>query len=165
MSQAARHILVVDTESYACGVVRVALEATPAYRVTSTSTRSAALRILARDKPDALLVDMMLSRAPGLPLALLALSHGVPVIMTTSDRELARRWQRLGCPTLWKPLHIPELRDRLRQAIEDPAENRRRFHHALAALRQNGRELRAVLARSGPLRDQLLVALDAAREG
>lgn len=163
VSQAARHVLVVDSEIYVCGVVRAALEFTQAYRVTSTSTRSAALRVLTRDKPDALLVDMMLSRAPGLPLALYALARGVPAIMTTSDRLLAQRWERLGCPTLWKPLHIPQLRERLRHAIEGPEENRRRFRAALSRLLENDRELRAVLDRSGPLRDQLLAALRAVR--
>lgn len=162
LPKAAHHVLVVDSEIYVCGVVRAALEGTAAYRVTSTSTRSAALRILTHDKPDALLVDMMLSRAPGLPLAMHALSRGVPVIMTTSDFELARRLERLGCPALRKPLHIFELHERLRHAIESPEENRRRFRKALAQLMTNSRELGLVLARSGALRDQLLVALEAA---
>ncbi len=162
--QAARHVLVVDTEIYVCGVVRAALEYTPTYRVTSTSTHSAALRILARDRPDVLLVDMMLSRAPGLPLAMYALSQRVPVVMMTSDRQMARRWARLGCPMLWKPLHITVLHEHLRHAIEGPDENRRRFREALAHVLGNRRELNAVLARSGPLRDQLRAALEAAHD-
>jgi len=152
-SHALRHVLLIDAETYVWDVVRIALQDN--YRITFVATRGAAIRTLNNDPPDLVLVDLILSRAHGLPLAIHGLRHHIPVVMTTSNPDLARRLERLACPVLCKPYLRGELREYIDQAVKNVDENLLRHRTALARIRTNPRERDALRRLFGQLRDEM----------
>lgn len=161
-AHAPRHVLLIDAETYVWDVVRLALQ--DGYRVTTAAARSAAIRILNSDPPDLILVDLILSKASGLPLAVHALRRHIPVVMTTSNPDLARHLKRLGCATLCKPHSPRELRECVDHAVKNADDNLLRHRTALAWIRTNPHERDALLRFFGQLRDQVLLALQDPRE-
>src|SRR5690242_9651238 len=157
------HILVADTESYVCNVVRAALDA-DAYRVSRATTRSAAIRVLRGQRPDLLLVDLLLSRALGLPLALYAVNRDVLVIFTTSDRKMRRILARAGCPVLVKPLNVQELTAAIKRALADSSAMCRRCRDAWQRLVSDHRECDALLECAGDLREEMMAVFETARQ-
>ena len=157
------HVLVADAESYVCNVVRAALDA-DAYRVSRATTRSAAIRVLRGQRPDLLLVDLLLSRALGLPLALYAVNRGVPVIFTTGDRKMRRILARAGCPVLIKPLNVQELTAAITRALADSPAMCRRCRDAWQHLVSDHRECDALLDCVGDLRQEMMAVFKTARQ-
>ena len=154
-SKATRHALLVDPETYVWEVVRYALR--DDYRVSAAAFRSTALRILSKDPSDVIILD--LSPALGLGLAISALRRHIPVVMMTSNHDLARGLMRLGCAVLRKPLSLPELRDCADDAVANPDNNFLRHRKALELIRTDLREREAMLRLFGSLRDEVLLAL------
>ena len=157
------HILVADTESYVCNVVRAALDA-DAYRVSRATTRSAAIRVLRSQHPDLMLVDLLLSRALGLPLALYAINRQVPVIFTTGDRKMRRILARAGCPVLAKPLNVQELTAAIGHSLADGSGMCRRCRDAWQRLVNDHRECDALLDCVGDLRLEMMAVFETARQ-
>ena len=150
-----RHALLIDPETYVWDVVRFALR--DRYRVSAAANRSAALRILSKDRPDVIILE--LCPALGLGFAIYGLRRHIPVVMTTSNHDLARRLLRLGCAVLRKPHSLPELRDGVDDAVANPDDNFLRHHTALQRIRTDLREREAVLRLFGTMRDEVLLAL------
>jgi len=154
-SKESRHALLIDPETYVWDVVRFALR--DGYRVSAAASRSTALRILGRDPPDVIILE--LSPALGLGFAIYGLRRHVPVVMTTSDHDLARRLLRLGCAVLRKPHSLSELREGIDDAVANPADNFLRHRAALQRIRTDLREREAILRLFGSMRDEILIAL------
>ena len=152
------HILVLDSETFAWEVLRHGLG--DGYRVSAVATRSAAIRVLNSDSPVLLIVELLLSKALGLPLAIHVLRRDIPVVMTTSNYDLARCLRRLGCVVLRKPFLRSELRECVEHTLENADENLLRFRTALGRLRMNTPEREAVLRLFGSMRDQALLAFN-----
>jgi DNA-binding response OmpR family regulator len=150
-----RHALLLDPETYVWDVVRYALR--DGYRVSAAAYRSTALRILSKDPPDVIILE--LSPALGLGFAIYGLRRHIPVVMTTSDHDLARRLMRLGCAVLRKPHSLSELRDCVDDAVAHPDDNFLRHRTALHRIRTDLREREAVLRLFGSMRDEVLLAL------
>jgi DNA-binding response OmpR family regulator len=152
-----RHVLLIDAESYVWEVVRHGLGSN--YRTSAVSSRSAAIRAINERAPDVMIVEWMLPRAPGLPLALLGLRRDIPVVVTTGEHEIARRLLRLGAVILRKPHSVIELRECVDEAVNKPENNLTRNRAALQRLRSDHRERDAVLRLVGDMREQIIEAL------
>jgi DNA-binding response OmpR family regulator len=150
-----RHVLLIDPETYVWDVVRFALR--DGYRVSAAAYRSTALRILGKDPPDVIILE--LSPALGLGFAIYGLRRHIPVVMTTSNHDLARRLLRLGCAVLRKPHSLSELRDCVDDAVANPDANFLRHRNALQRIRTDLREREAILRLFGSMRDEILLAL------
>lgn len=155
-STASRHVLLIDPETYVWDVVRHALG--EGYRVSAVAFRSAALRILTNDPPDAIIVDLM-PKGLGVPLAIHGSSRQIPVVMTTSNHHLAGLLMQMGCVILRKPHSPSELRGRVDDAVTNPNNNLMRQRTALERIRANRREREVVLRFFGDVRDEVLLAV------
>jgi DNA-binding response OmpR family regulator len=153
-SKESRHVLLIDPETYVWDVVRYALRG---YRVSTAAHRGTALRILRKDPPDLILLE--LTPALGLGLAIYGLRRQIPVVMTTGNHDLARRLIRLGCPVLRKPHSLSELRDCIDDAAANPNDNLLRHRVAVQRVRTDLREREAILRLFGTMRDEILLAL------
>jgi DNA-binding response OmpR family regulator len=159
---APHHVLLIDPERYVWEVVRHGLGS--GYRISAVASRSAAIRILNEDVPRVIIVEWILPKALGLPLALLGLRRQIPVVMTTGNHDLARRLARLGAVILRKPHSLSELRECVRDAVINPDSNFQRNRAALQRLRSDHREREAVLRLLGDMRDQAIQALASVQE-
>lgn len=155
-SEPSRRVLLFDAESYAWDVVRHALR--EGYRVTAVAFRSATLRILRKDTPDLIIVDLGLD-GRGLPLAIHGMRHHIPVVMTSNNHDVVRRLMRLGCVILHKPHSPAELRECVEDAVANPDNNLLRLRTALERLRTDHRSREAVLRLFGEARGDVLLAL------
>jgi DNA-binding response OmpR family regulator len=153
-SKQSRHALLIDPETYVWDVVRYALRG---YRVSTAAHRGTALRILRKDPPDVILLE--LTPALGLGFAIYGLRRHIPVVMTTSDHDLARRLMRLGCAVLRKPHSLSELRHCVDDAAANPDDNFLRHRAAIQRIRTDLREREAILRLFGTMRDEILLAL------
>jgi DNA-binding response OmpR family regulator len=150
-----RHALLIDPETYVWDVVRYALR--DGYRVSAVAYRSRALRILSKDPPDVIILELCPALALG--FAIYGLRRHIPVVMTTSDHDLARRLMRLGCAVVRKPHSLSELRAAVDGAVANPDDNFLRHRTALQRIRTDMREREAVLRLFGSMRDEVLLAL------
>jgi DNA-binding NtrC family response regulator len=160
MKGESRHVLLIDPESYVWDVIRHGLAG--GYRTSAVASRSAAIRMINNDAPDVIIVELILPRAVGLPLAIYGLRRHIPVIMTTDDYSLARRLMRLGAVVLRKPHSLAELRECVDDAVNNPDSNLLRNRTALERARSDRREREALLQFFGSMRDQVILALKSA---
>ena len=83
------HILVVDDEPSIVEVVGLYLER-EGYRVTVARDGKAALEAVRRERPDLIVLDLMLPKMDGLEITRRLRGHGdttIPIIMLTAKRE------------------------------------------------------------------------------
>ena len=83
------HILVVDDEPSIVEVVGLYLER-EGYRVTVARDGQAALEAVRRERPDLIVLDLMLPKMDGLEITRRLRGHGdttIPIIMLTAKRE------------------------------------------------------------------------------
>jgi DNA-binding response OmpR family regulator len=83
------HILVVDDEPSIVEVVGLYLER-EGYRVTAASDGQTALETVRRERPDLIVLDLMLPRIDGLEITRRLRTYGdvpIPIIMLTAKRE------------------------------------------------------------------------------
>jgi DNA-binding response OmpR family regulator len=114
-----RHILVVDYDPGVSAVMQMGLEADGACRVTSALTAEDALRIIARDRPDAAIIAAFLPKLSGIDLASHALGRRIPVLLTCGHPETAVELERAGCRFLPKPFRIKTLLAETRALLDD----------------------------------------------
>lgn len=152
-----RHVLLIDAETYVWDVIRHGLG--PDYRTSAVASRSAALRVINQNPPDIIIVELVLPKAPGLPIAIYALHRRIPVVLTTSKHELGVRLVRLGAVVLCKPYSVVELRECIADAVIHPGSNLARNDTALQRVRSDRREREAMLRLFGDMRDQMTIAL------
>jgi two-component system, OmpR family, response regulator MprA len=103
------HLLVVDNDPAISAVLKEGLELDPTYRVTSAFSGADALEVMARDRPDAAIIDVLMPRMSGIDLAEQALGASVPVLLISGDFETTAALERIGCHVLHKPFHISRL--------------------------------------------------------
>jgi CheY-like chemotaxis protein len=123
-----KHILLVDDEDDIREVAALSLEAVGGWRVSSAADGSAGVAMARAERPDAILLDVMM---PGLDgpatfarLQADPLTRDIPVILLTAKAQGAdrRRFDQLGVAgTLTKPFDPMTLTDQI-AAILDRAE-------------------------------------------
>ena len=119
-----QHLLVVDDEAAICKLVQMAFEADGYCRVSLVSTSNDAKELARHEKVDAAIVDAVLPRMSGLALARELVELGVPVLIMTGAPEMGDTLERAGCPFLWKPFRINNLRQEIRVLINEAAQRR-----------------------------------------
>jgi DNA-binding response OmpR family regulator len=104
-----RHILVVDDDPDVREVLKAALEASRIYRATDAANADEALAVIARDRPDAAIIDAVLPRVSGLQLAVRVLENRVPVLLVSGQPVVEKRLEEQGLRFLPKPFRLAQL--------------------------------------------------------
>jgi CheY-like chemotaxis protein len=123
------HILLVDDEDDIREVVALSLEAVGGWRVRSASDGSSALAMAKAERPDAILLDVMMPDVDG-PTTFRRLqedpqTRDIPVILLTAKAQGAdrRRFEALGVAgTLTKPFDPMTLTDQIAAILARHAE-------------------------------------------
>ena len=115
------HVLVTDDERSVRSAVRRALTL-EGYRVSEAEDGAQALDAIARDRPDALVLDVMMPELDGLQVcrALRDGGDALPVLMLTARDEIDQRVRGLDAGAddyLVKPFALEELLARLRALL------------------------------------------------
>jgi two-component system response regulator MprA len=115
------HVLVTDDERSVRSAVRRALTL-EGYRVTEAGDGAEALAAIARDRPDAVVLDVMMPELDGLEVcrALRDGGDAMPVLMLTARDEIDQRVRGLDAGAddyLVKPFALEELLARLRALL------------------------------------------------
>jgi DNA-binding response OmpR family regulator len=87
------------------------------------------LALLARDRPDAAIVEAVMPDVSGTTIAGQVLAGGIPVLMMTGEPATHTLFGAYGIPFLAKPFHIGDLKSAWRRLLSDPTER----HAALTA--------------------------------
>jgi DNA-binding response OmpR family regulator len=104
-------ILVVDDEPEIVQFIGEALE-DEGYEVTTAADGEEAVELAARDKPDLVVLDMMLPRLDGQGVAseIQRLYGQVPILLITADSHAPEKAQRMGAyDYLRKPFDLDQL--------------------------------------------------------
>ena len=158
-----RHVLVVDHQSRLCTLVQHALERTGEYRVSCAGTGEQALPVLDRDRPNLVVLDIMMPGMPGIEIAAHATQRGIPIIATTDERDIDERLSRLGWPYLAKPFRLELLLDECRATIAQTQENLRIVQASLERLLAVTGDVTDVVAKLHALRAHVGATLEASR--
>ena len=115
------HVLVTDDERSVRSAVRRALTL-EGYRVTEAEDGAQALNVIASDRPDAIVLDVMMPELDGYEVcrALRDRGDSVPILMLTARDEIDQRVKGLDAGAddyLVKPFALEELLARLRALI------------------------------------------------
>jgi two-component system response regulator MprA len=119
------HVLVTDDERSVRSAVRRALTL-EGYRVTEAGDGAEALSLIARDRPDAVVLDVMMPELDGLQVCRTLRDSGdsMPVLMLTARDEIDQRVRGLDAGAddyLVKPFALEELLARLRALLRRSA--------------------------------------------
>ena len=119
------HVLVTDDERSVRSAVRRALTL-EGYRVSEAEDGAKALESIARDRPDAVVLDVMMPELDGLEVcrALRDSGDAMPVLMLTARDEIDQRVKGLDAGAddyLVKPFALEELLARLRALLRRSA--------------------------------------------
>jgi DNA-binding response OmpR family regulator len=158
-----RHVLVVDHQPRLCTLARHALEQTGEYRVSCTGTGEAALPVLDGDRPNLVVLDILMPGMPGIELAAHATQRGVPIIATTDERAINERLSRLGWPSLAKPFRLELLLDQCRATIADTQENLRIVRASLERLWATTGDVKDLVAKLRALKAHVGATLETSR--
>jgi len=115
-------LLVIDDDRGVLRLIQAALKDTKA-DVIAAGDADKGLELLAAERPDAILLDIMLPEISGLELfsKIQALAPKMPIIFITSSgaSEVAIQAMRLGAHDfLLKPLELPQVREKVMQMFE-----------------------------------------------
>ena len=120
-----RRILVVDDQSDVCEVIRTFL-AERGYVVDHATDSPAARRLLAQERYDAALLDVLMPGEGGLALAELAERQGARVLLMSGHPEaMALASLRSPCELLRKPFRLSELEAAVAALLEAAAPDKR----------------------------------------
>jgi CheY-like chemotaxis protein len=158
-----RHVLVVDHQPHLCTLVQHVLERTGEYRVSCAGSGEQALAVLDRDRPNLVMLDIMMPGMPGIELAAHATQRGVPIIATTDQQDVDARLSRLGWPSLAKPFRLELLLDECRATIAETQENLRIVRASLERLLATTGDVRDLVAKLGALREHIGATLETSR--
>lgn len=150
--QSMQHVLVVDHQPQLRSRVQRALEETGQYRVSCAGSGEQALPVLDRDRPNLVVLAIMMPGMPGIELAAHATQRGIPIIITTDNADLDARLSRLGWPYLVKPVRLEPLLDECRATIAETQENLRIIRASLRRLLATTGEIYDVVAELRALR-------------
>jgi two-component system, OmpR family, response regulator MprA len=116
-------ILVVDDEDAVCDVLQAYL-ASEGYEVECAKDGSQARAALARDRFDAVIIDLVLPDERGLHFAEHAASIGVPVMLMSGHPEFMKLADDLPYLSLQKPFRLALVLDLLRALTGSPRTRR-----------------------------------------
>lgn len=128
------HVLVVDHEAAVCDVVRMALEADGAWRVTGALSAVDVLATLHEDRPHGVIIDAAMPPTSGLAVAVTALTLGIPVLLMTGTREVQQILSANGIPFLAKPIRIREVVTETRLLVREAKERHAQLTMQMARL-------------------------------
>jgi DNA-binding response OmpR family regulator len=132
-----RHILVVDDDPDVRGVLKAALEASRIYRATDASDADEALAVIARDRPDAAIIDAVLPRVSGLQLAVRVLEERVPVLLVSGQPVVEKKLEEQGLRFLPKPFRLAQLLAETRALLAEAALRQEELDRQLRRLADN----------------------------
>jgi two-component system OmpR family response regulator len=145
-----QHILIVEDDADIAGLLQALLERA-GFRVTHTGSGKAVAQIIARDRPDLMLLDLLLPGEDGFSIARrVRATHPLPIIMLTAMGEERDRVGGLEIGAddyVTKPFSSQELLARVRAVLRrtDPQMGRAAppvaYHFAGWALNVRRREL------------------------
>jgi DNA-binding NtrC family response regulator len=158
-----RHVLVVDHQPQLRTLVQHTLERTGEYRVSCADTGEQALPVLDRDRPNLVVLDIMMPGMPGIELAAHATQRGIPIIVTTDERDIDERLSRLGWSYLAKPFRLELLLDECRETIAQTQENLRIVRVSLERLLATTGDVKDLAAKLRALREDVGATLEASR--
>lgn len=127
-----RHVLVVDDDQSICKLLTEALEVEGGYRVTCVSTGKDGLAAVDRERPDVVVIDVVLPGLSGIEVAKHAIRRGIVVLLVTGHPERQDQLAAVDCPFLRKPFRLQQLLDGLIELAADAREHQHRMHAALA---------------------------------
>lgn len=121
---AKRRILIVDDEADIRAVAQLSLEINTEWEVLTASSGAEGLKVALKEKPDAILLDVMMPDLDGpttwAKLQENPITQGIPVIFLTAKVQAAeqRRYAQLGVKAvLTKPFDPVQLGDRVIEAL------------------------------------------------
>ncbi len=158
-----RHVLVVDHQPQLCTLVRHTLERTGKYRVSCAGTGEQALPVLDRDRPNLVVLDILMPGMPGIELAAHATERSIPIIATTDERDIDERLSRLGWSYLAKPFRLERLLDECAATIAETQENLRIVNASIARLLATTGDVKDMVAKLHALRAHVGATLEASR--
>jgi CheY-like chemotaxis protein len=161
--QNVQHVLVVDRQPRQRRLVQDALERTGEYRVSCAANGDDALSVLDLDRPNLVVLDLMMTGMPGIELAAHATQRGIPIVVTTDQAEMDDRLTRLGWPCVAKPIRIELLLRECRATIPERRATLRTVRSSLARLLTATGEVKDLVARLDLLRARLSETLKASR--
>jgi DNA-binding response OmpR family regulator len=132
-----RHILVVDDDPDVRGVLKAALEASRIYRATDASNADEALAVIARDRPDAAIIDAVLPRVSGLQLAGRVLETRIPVLLVSGQPLVEKRLEERGLRFLPKPFRLAQLLAETRALLAEAAFRQEELDRQMRMLKDN----------------------------
>ena len=123
-----KHLLIIDDEDHIREVAGLSLEMTQGWRVSTASSGAMGVETARREKPDAILLDVMMPEKDG-PTTLRELQMGedtrlIPVIFLTAKVQAPdrRRFMELGVPgIIAKPFDPLTLGQQIRDVLAWPA--------------------------------------------
>jgi DNA-binding response OmpR family regulator len=103
-----RHILVVDDDLDICRMLTEALEFDGLYRVSCAQSLPEARRKIAADRPDTVVLDIVLPGAWGFDLARELWAEGMPVLLISGSPSMMDDPAADGLACLAKPFRMRE---------------------------------------------------------
>ena len=115
-----KHVLIVDDDYDICESLQLVLE--ERYRISTAHNGLQALRILERDKVDAIVLDLMMPILDGESTMqeMRARGWSVPVIIASAANQLAATARTTGAAAwIQKPFNVTDLEEALARALPE----------------------------------------------
>ncbi len=135
------HLLVAGADDRSCHVIRSALGSGRGYRLSFAVGAAEAVSVLERDRPDLLLLDMLLPRASRTVVPSAA-RLAVPITFMVGSTRGARALARLSWPHLVKPLDADTLSKEMRRRCSDIERTMQISRQIMHDLQRKKQELR-----------------------
>jgi DNA-binding response OmpR family regulator len=105
-------------------MVQICLETDGTRRVTAASTMADAVSVMMSDRPDAVIIDLVLGPGAGPALASRAVDLDIPVLIMTGEPHTQSSLSDAGFPYLAKPFHLNSLIAETRALFDDRPQRR-----------------------------------------
>jgi DNA-binding NtrC family response regulator len=134
-------LLVVDDDVAVRTVMRTALEADATRSVICAAGAEEAMAAIAKERPDAALVDACLPTVSGLDLANRLVLADIPVLLVSGHPDYQSQMAANGCRFLPKPFRLEALYTEVRILLDDATEHNRLLAEGLERLACSRRSL------------------------
>jgi two-component system, response regulator, stage 0 sporulation protein F len=145
------NVLVVDTYSEICDLVRLECEMRGDCHVTGATNGTEAVSLLERQHPDFALIEASIPGLSGFEIARRAVELEIPALLMTGHPDIALDLEKRQFPHILKPFRISGLFAEFEYHLANCEENRRRFQQALSEFAARKEAIRAVLKESHEL--------------
>jgi DNA-binding response OmpR family regulator len=113
-----RHVLVVDDDPAICEMLEEALNQDGRFRVSCAQTIEEARERIAADRPDTVVLDVILTGASGLELRRELVEQKLPVLLMSASPGTMNESALKGLPCLAKPFRVREFMVWLSEATD-----------------------------------------------